>query len=101
VLDIFEEEVTEDIQRLGGSEPLDQPYFAVSAFQIVRKRIGWLLLLFVASTLSGEVIRMFQNELDLVVALGFFITLITARAVTPVHKPCRRSSGPSPWTKCA
>jgi magnesium transporter len=77
VLDIFEEEVTEDIQRLGGSEPLDQPYFAVSVFQIVRKRIGWLLLLFVASTLSGEVIRYFQNELDLIVALGFFITLIT------------------------
>ncbi|WP_420644141.1 magnesium transporter [Candidatus Leptofilum sp.] len=77
VLDIFEEEVTEDIQRLGGSEPLDQPYFAVSVFQIVRKRIGWLLLLFVASTLSGEVIRFFQNELDLIVALGFFITLIT------------------------
>ena len=77
VLDIFEEEVTEDIQRLGGSEPLDQPYFAVSVFQIVRKRIGWLLLLFVASTLSGEVIRLFQNELDLIVALGFFITLIT------------------------
>ena len=77
VLDIFEEEVTEDIQRLGGSEPLDQPYFAVSVFQIVRKRIGWLLLLFVASTLSGEVIRLFQNELDAVVALGFFITLIT------------------------
>jgi len=77
VLDIFEEEVTEDIQRLGGSEPLDQPYFAVSVIQIVRKRIGWLLLLFVASTLSGEVIRFFQNELDLVVALGFFITLIT------------------------
>ena len=77
VLDIFEEEVTEDIHRLGGSEPLDQPYFAVSVFQIVRKRIGWLLLLFVASTLSGEVIRFFQHELDVVVALGFFITLIT------------------------
>lgn len=77
VLDIFEEEATEDIQRLGGSEPLDQPYFAVSTFQIVRKRIGWLLLLFVASTLSGEVIRLFQHELDVVVALGFFITLIT------------------------
>ena len=77
VLDVFEEEVTEDIQRLGGSEPLDQPYFAVSIFQIVRKRIGWLLLLFVASTLSGEVIRFFQDELDTVVALGFFITLIT------------------------
>lgn len=77
VLDVLQEEVTEDIQRLGGSEPLEQPYFAVSTFQIVRKRIGWLLLLFVASTLSGEVIRLFQNELDIVVALGFFITLIT------------------------
>ncbi|MEZ4511220.1 MAG: magnesium transporter [Chloroflexota bacterium] len=77
VLDVIEEEVTEDIQRLGGSEPLDQPYFAVSVSQIIRKRIGWLLLLFVASTLSGEVIRLFQHELDVVVALGFFITLIT------------------------
>ncbi len=77
VLDIFKEEVTEDIQRLGGSEPLDQPYFAASVLQIVGKRIGWLLLLFVASTLSGEVIRLFQHELDVVVALGFFITLIT------------------------
>ncbi|MFQ5399854.1 MAG: magnesium transporter [Anaerolineae bacterium] len=77
VLDIIEEEVTEDIQRLGGSEPLDQPYFAASIMQIVGKRIGWLLLLFVAATLSGSVIRMFQHELDLVVALSFFITLIT------------------------
>lgn len=77
VLDVLEEEVTEDIQRLGGSEPLDQPYFAVSVMQIVRKRIGWLLLLFVASTFSGEVIRFFQHELDLVVSLGFFITLVT------------------------
>ncbi|MCB9418808.1 MAG: magnesium transporter [Ardenticatenaceae bacterium] len=77
VLDIFEEEVTEDIQRLGGSEPLDQPYFSATVWQIVGKRIGWLLLLFVASTLSGEVIRLFQHELDVIVALGFFITLIT------------------------
>ncbi len=76
VLDIFEEEVTEDIQRLGGSEPLDQPYFAASIFQIVGKRIGWLLLLFLASTLSGEVLRMFQGEMDAVVSLTLFITLI-------------------------
>lgn len=76
VLDIFEEEVTEDIQRLGGSEPLDQPYFSASLFEIVKKRIGWLLLLFLASTLSGEVLRFFQNELDAVVALTLFITLI-------------------------
>jgi len=76
VLDIIAEEVTEDIQRIGGSEPLDQPYFAVSVFQIVRKRMGWLLLLFVAATFSGNVIKHFQYELDTVVALGFFITLV-------------------------
>jgi magnesium transporter len=77
VVDIFEEEVTEDIQRLGGSEPLDQPYFTASLLQVVRKRIGWLLLLFVAATLTGTVLRFFEEELLLVVALSFFVPLIT------------------------
>jgi magnesium transporter len=77
VVDIFEEEVTEDIQRLGGSEPLEQPYFAASLGQVVRKRIGWLLLLFVAATLTGTVLRFFEEELILVVSLSFFIPLIT------------------------
>lgn len=76
VLDIVEEEATEDIQRLGGSEPLTQPYFAVSTLQIVRKRIGWLLLLFVASTLTGTVINLFKEELETVIVLSLFIPLI-------------------------
>lgn len=77
ILDVIEEEATEDIQRLGGSEPLDQPYFAVSVFHVVRKRIVWLLLLFVAATLTGTVIREFETELETVIALGIFIPLIT------------------------
>jgi magnesium transporter len=76
VIDVLEEEATEDIQRLGGSEPLEQPYFAVSTLQIVRKRIGWLLLLFIASTLTGTVINAFQGELEKVIALSLFIPLI-------------------------
>lgn len=76
VLDVLEEEATEDIQRLGGSEPLDQPYFSVSAWQVFRKRIGWLLLLFVAATLTGTVLNWFQYELEAVVALSLFIPLI-------------------------
>jgi magnesium transporter len=76
VLDVFEEEATEDIQRMGGSQPLEQPYFAVSALQIVRKRIGWLMLLFVASTFTGTVISNFQHELETVIALSLFIPLI-------------------------
>jgi magnesium transporter len=77
VLDIFEEEVTEDIQRLGGSEPLDQPYFAVSVFQIFGKRVGWLLLLFVAAIMTAKVLQLFEDSLATVLALGFFIPLVT------------------------
>ncbi len=77
VLDVLEEEATEDIQRLGGSEPLEQPYFSASLMHVVRKRIGWLLLLFVAATLTGTVLRFFEKELQLVVSLSFFIPLIT------------------------
>ncbi len=53
ILDVYEEEVTEDIQRLGGSEPLEQPYFTASIARVFSKRIGWLLLLFLAGTLTG------------------------------------------------
>lgn len=76
VLDIVAEEATEDIQRLGGSEPLDQPYFAVSTLQMVKKRIGWLFLLFIASTLTGTVLNAFQHELEVVITLSLFIPLI-------------------------
>lgn len=76
-LDILEEEVTEDIQRLGGSEPLDQPYFAASLRQVIQKRIGWLLLLFVAAMFTARVVQGFQETLAAVVALGFFMPLVT------------------------
>jgi magnesium transporter len=76
ILDVIEEEATEDIQRLGGSQPLAQPYFAVSVPAIVRKRIGWLLFLFVADTLTGSVLRFFEDELAAAVSLSFFIPLI-------------------------
>ena len=77
VIDIFEEEVTEDIQRMGGSEPLTQPYFAVSPFQIVQKRMGWLLMLFIAAILTAKVLQFFEGELQAVLALSFFVPLVT------------------------
>ncbi len=76
VLDILEEEATEDIQRLGGSEPLDQPYFAVSTLQVFRKRVGWLLLLFIAATLTGTVTKLYTKTLETAVVLTLFIPLI-------------------------
>lgn len=76
VVDVLEEEATEDIQRLGATEPLDRPYLDTSVLTITRKRIGWLLLLFLTETLTGSVLRFFSGELEAVVALAFFVPLL-------------------------
>jgi magnesium transporter len=72
-------EGTEDILRFGGMEgggTIDQPYFTVPIAVVIRKRVGWLLLLFLAETLTGTVLRYFEAELATVVALSFFIPLL-------------------------
>jgi len=78
VVDVLIEEGTEDILRMAGVEPgaLDRPYFNNPILQVVRKRIGWLLLLFVAGTLTSAVLHRFEDELAAVVALAFFIPLL-------------------------
>lgn len=79
LIDVLVEEDTEDALRFGGIEgggTIDQPYFTVPLFQVIRKRVGWLLLLFLAETLTGSVLRIFEAELDTVVALSFFIPLL-------------------------
>lgn len=78
VVDVLVEEQTEDILRMAGVEPgaLDKPYFDNPIARVVRKRIGWLLLLFVAGTLTSAVLHRFENELAAVVALSFFIPLL-------------------------
>lgn len=76
VVDVLQEEATEDIQRLGASEPLDRAYLDSSIITVVRKRIGWLLLLFLTETLTGSVLRHFEGELQTAVSLAFFIPLL-------------------------
>ena len=76
VIDVLEEEATEDFQRFGGGEPLDRPYLDTSVLTIFRKRVGWLLMLFLTGTLTGSVINHFQDKLDAVVALALFIPLL-------------------------
>jgi len=78
VIDVLIEEQTEDILKMAGVEPgaLDRPYFDNPIFRVVRKRIGWLLLLFVAGTLTSAVLHRFEAELAAVVALSFFIPLL-------------------------
>lgn len=78
VVDVIEEEATEDVYRFGGVEPgvLNKPYFKTSLLRVVRSRVGWLVLLFVAETFTGSVLRIFEAELATVVALSFFIPLL-------------------------
>ena len=78
VIDVLIEEQTEDILRMAAVEPgaMDKPYFDNPIMRVVRKRIGWLLLLFVAGTLTSAVLHKFESELATVVALAFFIPLL-------------------------
>jgi magnesium transporter len=76
VADVIEAEATEDIERLGGSQPLNLPYRLASVPLLVRKRVGWLLLLFIAQGYTGTVLQNFKGELAAVVALSFFIPLL-------------------------
>jgi magnesium transporter len=80
VLDVVEEEATEDIQRLGGSEPLAQPYFSASTFEVVRKRLVWLLPLFAASLVTDTVINGFTDLLAVFVTVGIFIPVVSGTA---------------------
>lgn len=76
VADVIEAEATEDIERLGGSQPLNLPYRLATVPLLVRKRVGWLLLLFIAEGYTGTVLQNFEGELSAVVALSFFIPLL-------------------------
>jgi magnesium transporter len=78
VIDVMIEEQTEDILRMAAVEPgaLDKPYFDNPILRVVRKRIGWLMFLFVAGTLTSKVLHSFESELAAVVALSFFVPLL-------------------------
>lgn len=78
IIDVLVEENSEDILRFGAVErgKVDQPYFTVSLLRVLRNRFGWLLLLMVADTLTGAVLRQFSARLAAVVQLSFYIPLL-------------------------
>ena len=76
LVDVMQDEASEDIQRMGGAEPLDRAYLDTGVLTITRKRIGWLLLLFLTASLTGWVMDAFQEELQAMVALSIFIPML-------------------------
>ena len=76
VIDVIQEEQTEDVQKLGGMEALDEPYMQIGFWTMIRKRAGWLCILFVGSLLTATAIEHFQVELARALLLMSFIPLI-------------------------
>lgn len=76
IVDVVTEEASEDIQKIGGMQALDAPYLETSFWQMIRKRAGWLALLFVGEMLTATAMGYFEEEIARAVVLALFIPLI-------------------------
>jgi magnesium transporter len=76
IVDVVQEEATEDIQKIGGMEALDAPYLEVGFWSMVRKRAGWLAILFVGEMLTATAMGYFEHEIARAVVLALFVPLI-------------------------
>ncbi len=73
IIDIIEEEATEDIQKMAAIVPSDDPYDKMSPVDLWKKRIGWLLLLMVSATFTGKIITSYESSLQAYIILTAFI----------------------------
>lgn len=76
IASVLQEEATEDIQKLGGVEALDMPYMRTPFSELIQKRAGWLVVLFVGQMLTASAMGYFENDLQQAVVLALFIPLI-------------------------
>jgi magnesium transporter len=76
ILDVAEEEATEDIQKIGGSEALDEPYMKIPIPKMVRKRATWLIVLFLSEMLTATAMGRFETEIAKAVVLSIFVPLV-------------------------
>ena len=76
IVDVLEEEATEDIQKMGGTEALDAPYLEVGFFEMIRKRGGWLAVLFIGEMLTASAMAYFEHEIAKALVLMLFVPLI-------------------------
>jgi len=76
MLDVATEEATEDIQKLGGTEALDEPYTTIALSKMVKKRAGWLVVLFLGEMLTATAMSYFEDEIARAVVLALFVPLI-------------------------
>jgi magnesium transporter len=76
IVDVVEQEATEDIQKLGGMEALDTPYMQTSMLAMIKKRAGWLSALFLGEMLTASAMGHYEEEIARAVVLALFVPLI-------------------------
>jgi len=76
VLRIAEAAATEDIQKIGGSAALDEPYLQIALTRMVKKRAGWLVILFIGEMFTATAMGFFEKEIERAVVLALFVPLI-------------------------
>ena len=78
VIDAMQEEQTEDVQKLGGMEALDEPYNTIGFWAMIRKRAGWLSALFIGEMFTATALGVYQKEIDSATVLAIFLPLIVS-----------------------
>jgi len=76
VMDIMEEEATEDIEKMAAISPSDKPYLEIGAWQTWKARIPWLLLLMISATFTGQIISKFETSLAILPILTAYIPML-------------------------
>jgi magnesium transporter len=76
IVGVIDEEASEDMQKVGGMEALDEPYLETGFFELIKKRAGWLAILFLGEMLTATALGYFEGELDKAVVLALFLPLI-------------------------
>jgi magnesium transporter len=76
ILELVDEEDTEDIQKIGGMEALEEPYMQTSFLSLIQKRGGWLIILFLGEMLTATALGYYQDEISKAVVLALFLPLI-------------------------
>ncbi|NNV56520.1 magnesium transporter [Limnovirga soli] len=73
---VANEEYSEDMQKIGGTEALEEPYLDTPFFKLIKKRIGWLIVLFIGEMLTATAMAFFSDEIEKAVVLSIFVPLI-------------------------
>ena len=76
VVEVVEEEATEDMHKLGGTEALDEPYLTINLFEMIKKRAGWLIFLFLGEMLTATAMAFYEKQIETAIVLALFIPLI-------------------------